>query len=109
QGAPRRAATLVCFCMEDTQVTSKTQMISNFTKLAAACGLSLCATAPVALAGSVTQPGETVGVAAGTPLPEGLYFVNAGNWGNRRGVDTAAGVDIPVVAWSTPWTIFGGG
>ena len=61
-----------------------------------------------ALAGSVTQPGETVGLAAGAPLPQGLYFVNTGDWGNRSGVDTSLGVDIPVLAWSTPWTIFGG-
>src|SRR6476620_12471666 len=58
--------------------------------------------------GSVTQPGETVGLAAGAPLPQGLYFVNTGDWGNRSGVDTSLGVDIPVLAWSTPWTIFGG-
>ena len=53
-----------------------------------------------ALAGSVTQPGETVGLAAGAPLPQGLYFVNTGDWGNRSGVDTSLGVDIPVLAWS---------
>jgi hypothetical protein len=94
--------------MEETQVTSKMQLVSNFTQLATACALSLCATAPVALAGSVTQPGETVGVAAGAPLPEGVYFVNTADWGNRSGVDTAAGVDIPVVAWATPWKVFGG-
>ena len=88
-------------------MTSKTQVTTKLTRLAAACTLSLCATAPVALAGSVTQPGETVGVAAGTPLPEGLYFVNTADWGNRRGVDTAAGVDIPVIAWSTPWKFYG--
>jgi hypothetical protein len=61
-----------------------------------------------ALAGSVTQPGETVGLAVGAPLPQGLYFVNTGDWGNRSGVDTSVGVTIPVLAWSTPWTILGG-
>jgi hypothetical protein len=89
------------------QVTSKTQVTSKLTKLAVACALSLCAIAPAALAGSVTQPGETVGVAAGAPLPPGLYFVNTGDWGNRSNVDVALGVDIPVLAWSTPWTILG--
>jgi hypothetical protein len=34
--------------------------------------------------------------------------VNTGDWGNRNTVDTSVGVDIPVLAWSTPWTIFGG-
>src|SRR5262245_16176075 len=82
-------------------------MTSTFAKLAAAGVLSLC-TATSALAGSVTQPGETLGLAVGAPLPQGLYFVNTTNWGNRSGVDVGVGVDIPVLAWSTPWTIFGG-
>jgi hypothetical protein len=76
-------------------------------KLAAAGALSCCI-ATSALAGSVTQPGETVGLASGAPLPEGLYFVNTGDWGNRSGVDTSLGVGIPVLAWSTSWTILGG-
>ena len=76
-------------------------------KLATAAVLSLCSAAS-ALAGSVTQPGETVGLAVGAPLPQGLYFVNTGDWGNRSGVDTSVGVTIPVLAWSTPWTILGG-
>ena len=83
-------------------------MTSKFAKLAAASVLSLC-TAASALAGSVTQPGETVGLASGAPLPEGLYFVNTGDWGRRSDVDVSSSdVDIPVIAWSTPWTIFGG-
>jgi len=76
--------------------------------LAAAGALSLFLTAP-ALAGSVTQPGETVGVAAGAPLPPGFYFVNTADWGCRstKPQETCVGVDIPVMAWSTPWTLFG--
>jgi hypothetical protein len=64
-----------------------------------------------ALAGSVTQPGETIGLAAGAPLPEGVYFVNTLNWGVRKGENGAAdvtlGVNIPVVAWATPAKIAG--
>jgi hypothetical protein len=60
-------------------------MNRTLTKLAAAGALSLCAAVP-ALAGSVTQPGETVG----------LKHKPAGT-----------GLTIPVVAWSTPWTILG--
>jgi Putative MetA-pathway of phenol degradation len=82
-------------------------MNSKLTKLAAAAALSCCVTT-WALAGSVTQPGETVGLASGAPLPEGLYFVNTGDWGRRSDVDVSVGVDIPVLAWSTPWTFFGG-
>ena len=82
-------------------------MSSKFVKLAAAGVLSLC-TAASALAGSVTQPGETVGLAVGAPLPQGLYFVNTGDWGRRSDpADTSVGVDIPVIAWSTPWTFLG--
>jgi hypothetical protein len=69
-------------------------MSSKLKTLAAACALSLCTVAS-AFAGSVTQPGETVGLAVGAPLPEGLYFVNTTDWGNRSGVDTALGADIP--------------
>ena len=56
----------------------------------------------------MTQPGETVGLASGAPLPQGLYFVNTGDWGRRSDVDVSSGLDIPVLAWSTPWTILGG-
>jgi hypothetical protein len=84
-------------------------MTSNVTKLATVGFLSLCATAPAALAGSVTQPGETVGVAAGAPLPPGFYFINTADWGcrNTKPEQTCVGVDIPVMAWSTPWQLFG--
>jgi hypothetical protein len=64
-------------------------------------------TASAGHAASVTQPGETVGVAAGAPLPEGLYFVNTFDYGHRDGVDVSSAVDIPVLAWSTPWHLLG--
>jgi hypothetical protein len=82
-----------------------TQMGSKWTTLSAAFALSLSATVSGALAGSVTQPGETVGLAAGAPLPEGVYFVNTMDWGCRNSdPSVCAGVAIPVLAWSTPWT-----
>src|SRR5215471_8436019 len=84
-------------------------MTSKLAKLATVGVLSFCAMTSTAQAGSVTQPGETVGVAAGAPLPEGLYFVNTADWGCRSTSpnDTCVGVDIPVLAWSTPWTLLG--
>jgi hypothetical protein len=84
-------------------------MSSKWTKLAAACALSLC-TAVQALAGSVTQPGETVGLNVGAPLPQGWYAINTVDWGcrNTNPQHTCTGLTIPVVAWSTPWTLFGG-
>ena len=83
-------------------------MSRKLTILAAAGLLSLSAAAP-AFAGSVTQPGETVGVAAGAPLPPGLYYVNTTDWGCRdtQPATTCVGVTIPVVAWSTPVTLLG--
>ena len=83
-------------------------MNSKLMKLAAA-GVLSCCIATSAFAGSVTQPGETVGLA----FPA-LHFLRVsissipGDWGNRSGVDTSVEVDIPVLAWSTPWTILGG-
>ena len=84
-------------------------MKSKLTAVAAAGALSLCSITP-GLAGSVTQPGETVGIATGAPLPPGFYFVNTFDWGCRDTDPhkTCFGVNIPVVAWSTPWTILGG-
>jgi Putative MetA-pathway of phenol degradation len=88
--------------MEEMQMRHKSMAF------AAACALSLCVTGS-AFAGSVTQPGETVGVAAGAPLPPGFYFINTADWGcrNTSPEDTCVGVTIPVGAWSTPWTLLG--
>src|SRR6476659_4830313 len=85
------------------------QMNSKWTKLAAAGALSLCTAVP-ALAGSVTQPGETVGLNTGTPLAPGWYAINTVDWGCRNTTPqhTCTGLTIPVIAWSTPWTFFGG-
>jgi hypothetical protein len=82
--------------------------IFTLAKLAGAGALALSTTAS-ALAGSVAQPGSSVGIAAGTPLAPGWYFIDTLDWGVR---DTflgkqAVGVNIPLVAWSTPWTLWG--
>jgi len=74
------------------------------------CAAAVCAASP-ALAGSVTQPGETIGLASGAPLPEGFYFVDTFDWGVRsqpNDADVTLGVNIPVLAWSTPAKILGG-
>src|SRR5438128_9065841 len=83
-------------------------MNTKLMKLAAAGALSLCTAAP-ALAGSVTQPGETVGLNTGAPLDPGWYAINTVDWGcrNTNPQHTCTGLTIPVVAWSTPWTILG--
>jgi hypothetical protein len=71
---------------------------------------TLCIFASIsgAFGGSVTQPGETVGTAAGMPLSPGLYFANTADWGCRNtNPASCLGITIPVVTWSTPWTLFG--
>ncbi len=71
--------------------------------------LSLLAFAGAAEAAPVTEAGETVGLALGAPLPEGLYFVDTSSIVQLGpNANTSAFVNIPVVAWSTPWTIAGG-
>ncbi|MCW2315444.1 Putative MetA-pathway of phenol degradation [Rhodoblastus acidophilus] len=64
-----------------------------------------------AFAGYVTPPGERAGIDLATPLPEGVYFVNlAAAVGNDRRFGAAAdfNFDVPVLVWSTPWTLAGG-
>jgi len=77
---------------------------------AALCAISLStAVSGTAMAGSVTYPGELVGISF-APLPEGVYAVNTSTFGNDRAVADKSSiyVDIPVIAWSTPWTFLGG-
>lgn len=82
-------------------------MSSNLKKLAAS-GVLTVVTAISAFAGSVTQPGETVGLPTGAPLPPGFYFLDTTDWGvHSTSPNTALGVTIPVLAWSTPWTHLG--
>ena len=75
-----------------------------------AASILLLSTAPSALAGSATQPGDTMGSASGAPIPPGFYFANQMNVGRA---DTSPHTDvfteIPLFAWSTPWRILGGG
>jgi hypothetical protein len=70
---------------------------------------SLCAVHQAAQAGPVTEAGELVGLAMGAPLPEGVYFVDTASMvslGNNY--NTTLFVNIPVLAWSTPWMLAGG-
>ena len=81
-----------------------------------ALGVTAAALGSIALGGtavavSVSEPGTTVGLALGAPLPEGVYFVDTSSDGGFRGVDDKRSdlfVTIPVIVWSTPWTVFGG-
>jgi hypothetical protein len=83
-------------------------MRSRLTTVAACGALSMYLGISTALAGSVTQPGETAGLATGAPLPQGLYFTNTADWGCRNTSPASClGITIPIVSWSTPWTFLG--
>jgi len=77
-------------------------------KWAAAAVLSIGAAAPV-LGGSVTRPGDTIGAPSGTPVPPGLYFANTltRECRDTSPERTCVWVDVPLLAWSTPWKILG--
>ena len=55
-------------------------------------------------AGSVSQPGQTLGLAVGAPVPDGLYFIDTFNFGRRTGRtgSTDVGLNIPALLWATP-------
>ena len=62
-----------------------------------------------AMAASVTEAGETLGLALGVPLPVGFYFLDTASYIHRSGQPNIdALVNIPTIAVSTPWTAFGG-
>ncbi|HTZ71610.1 MAG TPA: transporter [Acetobacteraceae bacterium] len=72
------------------------------------CLAAIGASGPV-FAGSIQEPGETAGVALGPPLPPGAYFVNFLNYGvHDSDPRLATTVDIPILLWSTPWTLLNG-
>jgi len=77
------------------------------TMFAAAGVLSICSLAS-AVAGSYTQPGSTIGPPAGAPLPEGVFFNDYITQGSRTSPSRLhLGDEIPILIWSTPWTIAG--
>jgi len=82
--------------------------ITGLTKLAGAGALALYTTVS-AHAGSVAQPGLTDGIATGTPLAPGWYFLDTFDWGVRSTSPNRShlGVNAPLVAWSTPWMFLG--
>ncbi len=67
-------------------------------------------------AGPVTEAGETIGLALGAALPQGVYFIDTASVVHNPGTSANGTksatldvlVNIPVVAWSTPWDVLGG-
>ncbi|KQP31633.1 CoxB-like protein [Methylobacterium sp. Leaf104] len=79
--------------------------------VAGALALTASMTATASYAQTTTVPGETVGLAVGAPLPEGVYGINTFTYRGRDNspvgsVDTA--VNVPALVWSTPFVPFGG-
>jgi len=81
----------------------RTRLSAGLTKWAAAAVLSIGAAAP-ALGGSVTRPGDTIGLAVGLPLPEGVYLGNNSTQEcrNTKPESLCYFVDTPIFVWSTP-------
>ena len=68
---------------------------------------ALLSTAVVgAHAASVLQPGGTLGVAAGAPLPEGVFFNDISSLGNRDGTVAKAEINLTSIVWATPFTFY---
>ncbi len=59
-----------------------------------------------ARAASVLQPGGTLGVATGAPLPEGVFFNNISSLGNRDNTVAKTEVNLTSVVWSTPFSFY---
>lgn len=51
----------------------------------------------------IAEPCETCGVAFGKALPEGITFFDLEAYGQRDGQANRLGVNIPTLAWSTPY------
>lgn len=76
---------------------------------AGALALTVGMTSTASYAQSTTVPGEQVGLATGAPLPEGIYALNTFVYQNRdRPSAVDAGVNVPVLVWSTPLVPLGG-
>jgi hypothetical protein len=64
--------------------------------------LAFCVSATASQAASLL-PGETMGLAALSPLPEGIYALDLESYGGASSA-LHVGVNIPILVWSTPWT-----
>lgn len=80
----------------------------SFIKGALLSAVVVAAASTAAHAAPVTEAGETIGLALGAALPEGVYFVDTASYLSRSNSKISAVVNIPVVAWSTPWTFLNG-
>ncbi len=80
----------------------------TFIKGALLSAVVVAAASTAAQAAPVTEAGETIGLTLGAALPQGVYFVDTASYLSRSNSNVSAVVNIPVVAWSTPWDFLGG-
>ncbi len=59
-----------------------------------------------AQAASVLQPGGTLGVAAGAPIPEGVTFNDISSYGDRGSTLAKAEINLTSIIWATPFTFY---
>jgi hypothetical protein len=97
----------------DDPVTTNTASADEITRTHARV---LCAEGLLeqfAIADPVSPAGWTVGISLGAALPQGVYFIDTGTCFERSASAPGApkidaGVNLPLIAWSTPYTILGG-
>jgi hypothetical protein len=65
--------------------------------------IALTMSASCAFAGYMV-PGETMGLSALSPLPEGLFLVDTNDYGRADNAAGGNGVAIPIFVYSTPFT-----
>lgn len=63
--------------------------------------------ANAAEAGSVAQPGSTVGLAVGAPRADGIYFENTSSYGQRTSMPNGLGINLTQGVWATPFRRYG--
>ena len=68
--------------------------------------VALALTLGTARAQVIAEPCETCGVEFGKALPEGITFLDLEGYGQRDGQPNRLGVNIPTVAWSTPFSFY---
>ena len=78
-------------------------MMKKYAATVGAVAFGVLATMSSSYAGTVQQPGETMGLAVGAPLPEGIFAVDLENYGKRDGAASRLGVNIPLIVWATPF------
>jgi hypothetical protein len=59
-----------------------------------------------AMAGSVLQPGLTVGLPLGMPFKEGVYFIDTSSFGNRHDTSGTVNINVPAIIWATPFSFY---